>query len=552
MRGLNHQNLLNLRSNVFNCRAKTVSFLRRFTRDEDGSLVIFAVYIFVMILMVGGIGIDLMRFERDRARLQYTLDRAVLAAADLDQTQDAQVVVEDYFSKAGLLQYLSGVTVSQGLGFRNVEASANADVETQFMHMTGLDTLVAPAASTAEESIGRVEVSLVLDVSGSMNSNYRLRNLKTAARDFIDQMVDNTEDGNLSISIIPYATQVSMPDTFFDHVNVSQEHDHSNCINFDSADFETTGFDDTVTLERTMHFDPWNGSDRRDNGTLVLDPVCEGDSRRESLLMEKDRNTLKDFITNLWADGNTSIDLGMKWGVAFLDPSMQTLTNTMVADGTVNADFLNRPARYNDTETLKVVVLMTDGQNTTQYMIRDQYRSGASRIWWNSAVEFYSVYFSQYNEYYWPRGTRYPIYANSNWQDHPFGNGTYRFCASYYNGYCYDWDSDEPEQGTAVQLDWSEVWAQTPARYARNYWGFDPDTSVGSTIKDERTRDICDAAKNEGIIVFTIGFEAPSSGEAVLQDCASSDAHFFDVDGLQISEAFSSIASSIRKLRLTQ
>ena len=38
--------------------------LRRFARDEDGSLLIFGVYIFVLILMVAGIGIDLMRAER--------------------------------------------------------------------------------------------------------------------------------------------------------------------------------------------------------------------------------------------------------------------------------------------------------------------------------------------------------------------------------------------------------------------------------------------------------------------------------------------------------
>ena len=41
-------------------------------------------------------------------------------------------------------------------------------------------------------------------------------------------------------------------------------------------------------------------------------------------------------------------------------------------------------------------------------------------------------------------------------------------------------------------------------------------------------------------------------GKAVIKDCASSDSHFFDVNGLEISDAFSSIASSIRKLRLTQ
>ncbi|MCH2250248.1 MAG: hypothetical protein MK042_10675, partial [Cognatishimia sp.] len=76
--------------------------------------------------------------------------------------------------------------------------------------------------------------------------------------------------------------------------------------------------------------------------------------------------------------------------------------------------------------------------------------------------------------------------------------------------------------------------------------------SVGGSEKNERTEDICEEAKEAGIVVFTIGFEAPSSGQAVLKDCASSDSHYFDVQGLEISDAFSAIASSIRQLRLTQ
>jgi len=86
----------------------------------------------------------------------------------------------------------------------------------------------------------------------------------------------------------------------------------------------------------------------------------------------------------------------------------------------------------------------------------------------------------------------------------------------------------------------------------RNGDTYDVRRYVGSSTKNSRTKDICDAAKAAGTIVYTIGFEAPYSGQVVLADCASSDAHYFDVDGLEITEAFASIASSIRKLRLTQ
>ena len=82
-----------------NAKGRLARRLYRFKRDESGSIMILAVYMLIMLFMVAGIGIDLMRFERDRSALQYTLDRAVLAAADLEQTLDPTAVVEDYFAK---------------------------------------------------------------------------------------------------------------------------------------------------------------------------------------------------------------------------------------------------------------------------------------------------------------------------------------------------------------------------------------------------------------------------------------------------------------------
>lgn len=559
-------------------------FARQFARDEEGTLLLFGVYVFLIILMFGGIGIDLMRFERDRAKLQYTMDRAVLAAADLDQPLDPESVVRDYLSKAGMSDFLTSVTVDEGLSYRIVSASASSTIRTQFMHMTGLDTLTAPAASTAEESIGGVEISLILDVSGSMNSNSRLTNLKSAAREFVDEMVDNTRDGDMSISIVPYATQVSAPANFLDHLTVTQEQRYSNCVNFNAADFNSTAIDPNTELRRTMHFDPWNTFDGRyrEPEELIRQPVCEDDAGREMVILEKDRTKLKTFISNLTAQGNTSIDLGMKWGTALLDPSLQPVISKMVDAGNVAADFADRPHRYEDGEALKIIVLMTDGQNTSQYFINDDYRRGASNIWWNAEEEKYSVYVGLDTEdddhdgntneplFFWPF-----LYA---WKDHAYGEGTFEKtvtetqCVSFKkNGSCKRYKKvkttvtvDEP--GHAVELSYGDLWAYTSLRSnvrqnyepwmwyntAWNDWYYNVYSYVNSSAKNARTKAICDAAKAQDIIVFTIGFEAPSSGLAVLQDCASSPSHFFDVNGLEIADAFSAIASSIRQLRLTQ
>ena len=47
--------------------------LQRFRHDEGGVMVAFSMIMLLLMLMIGGIGIDIMRFEMDRARLQNTL-----------------------------------------------------------------------------------------------------------------------------------------------------------------------------------------------------------------------------------------------------------------------------------------------------------------------------------------------------------------------------------------------------------------------------------------------------------------------------------------------
>ena len=75
--------------------------MARFRREERGSILIFSLFLLIMMLMIAGMSVDLMRSETQRARLQRTLDRAVLAGASLEQTLDSEAVVRDYFEKAG-------------------------------------------------------------------------------------------------------------------------------------------------------------------------------------------------------------------------------------------------------------------------------------------------------------------------------------------------------------------------------------------------------------------------------------------------------------------
>ena len=78
------------------------------------------------------------------------------------------------------------------------------------------------------------------------------------------------------------------------------------------------------------------------------------------------------------------------------------------------------------------------------------------------------------------------------------------------------------------------------------------DQYVWADEGDRRLRRICDEAHANNVVVFSIAFEAPTRGQQVMRYCASSDAHYYDVEGIDISNAFASIARTINQLRLVQ
>lgn len=539
---------------------------RAYRDDEEGALLIFALICFIGMLAGAGMAIDFMRYENERVKLQATLDRALLAAASLSQELDAEEVVVDYFAKSGLQGYTLNVTVDEGINYKTVSATASVLQNNFFLNMVGIDTLLAQVAGTAEERIQKVEISLVLDISGSMGWYSRMTNLKSAAKEFVEALLDSSDPNEVSISIVPYTADVVVGSSLLAHFNATNEHGYSSCIRFEDADFETTSITMTESLNRLGHFDISSSG----SSSPISSPWCETNENLGILAFSTSEAALDARIDALVADGATAADNGMKWGVALLDPAVQGVVTNMIATGEVNNALAGRPVAYDDPETLKVVILMTDGENTTQYDLIPSRKSGNSDIWIDSSAsswstQKYSVYNPDTDQYYYPH--------NESWNDYPIGGSggatTETECGWERRGWRWRWVCFETEvagdvdMGTAVQMTWPEVFNAFSIDYGADYfygwsWSLENDfedsytqTTNGSE-SDDRLLDICSAAKSAGITVFTIGFEAPSHGQDIMESCATSSAHYYDVDGLEISDAFDAIAATIQKLKLVE
>ena len=530
------------------------AFVRRFWQDDSGNATIVCVYLSLAILLTTGAAIDVMRYESIRTKMQHVLDRAVLAAADLDQEADPSGVAQDYVATAGVARALTQVTVDEGLNYRTVSATGNTDVETLFMRMAGIDSLNAPAHSVAEEKISKVEISMILDISGSMGSNNKIQNLRAAAKEFVDTVITPTTDAmdQTTVSVVPYNATVNLGPTVSQYFNIEDTHDYSNCVIFNDNEFDTVDITQDQLLKRLAHFDPYSSSETT---TEISNPWCPDDDYGQIVVASSDANALKAHIDSLGAGGNTAIDLGMKWGTALLSDAAAPVFDQMRADGHLSESATQRPATFTDTEAMKVVVLMTDGQNTTQYDLKPEFKTEWSDVWIDD------------------RGTtsmsddRFSVLVDDNTGT---SNDTYYWVR--YDGWSWDYRYRNYLDGgtSARRMTNAEVYArwgvkgvakkfwERPERdnfisqsaYSNIYYGYTG--IVGATSADTRLSTVCQAARDKGIVVFAIAFEAPTAGQNALKDCASSDSHYFAVEGIEITETFHAIARQINNLRLIQ
>jgi Flp pilus assembly protein TadG len=502
--------------------------LLHLARSEDGNLfIVFMPMLFIMMVW-GGIAVDLMRFESRRAVLQGITDRAALAAANLDQSQDPAFVVADYFAKSGMADSMDGPPkIDQGYKRREVTVKGRYDLDTFFMrHLNNiqyannsendLKTLTAVANSTAVQGVGAVEVSLVLDLSGSMyyyingTTTRRIDKLRTASVKFVETLLVPEYKDRISISLVPYSEHVNIGPNLFNLLKVNQTHNFSHCLELPASAFTTTSFSTSTTYDQTQNIqtNPYGfGSSSkaasgttRDTSKPELDqPVCPKNTFERIIPISQNSAQITTAIKQFQPRAGTSIFLGLKWGATLLDPSFQT-TIARLPSNVIDAAFAKRPEAYEPDSTsdsqlrsLKYLVLMTDGYNDRSYRMRESYYDDPSE------------------RYYW-------AHHNLAWAMQSGNSGprlsqcTYLDCTEYYTA----------SQGVGYM------------------------------------QSMCTAAKDKGIIIYAISMSGDDndadavSGRTEMSKCASSTNHFFATSGQELDEIFANIAKQITDLRLTQ
>ena len=423
--------------------------LSEFRSEEEGGVTIFVVLLFVLMILFGGIAVDVMRFEWRRVTLQETMDRAMLAAANLtippDQTP--QSVAQNWFDVAGLGDELTvdfGAPVLTGEATnssRRVVGTARVRSYNHFMHLMDYPWFEAPVSSGAQQGVSKIEVVMVLDITGSMSQSSgttsKIQALRTSATNFVNILKFNRDSNGaytipkdpnnlISIGMVPYAANVNLPPELRDQYAVTNLSSwdgvpdvgvaNANCMEIPTDTWGETALSTTrsipmmavadaqpssvspnsgtnsrggfIELARRSPLTTGTGNSRaipyRENGWI---PCTHGDNAstpadettsNQVILPTTVPSVLTSQISQLQPLGATSIAVGMRWGTALLDETAQPIYAALRSGVPGMA---GRPVANSDAETRKIIVLMTDGEHWLTRHIRDGFKSGLSPIW---------------------------------------------------------------------------------------------------------------------------------------------------------------------------
>jgi len=392
------------------CATDTSKFVRQFRDDETGSMTVFTMFILVLMLVVAGMAVDFMRFESRRTIMQGAVDRAVLAAADLDQVRDPADVVRDYVSKSqGGNCLADDPSVTPSANFRSVTANCELEMSTYFLRILGIKNLTALASATAIEGVGNVEVSLVVDISGSMSrfvpsvGKSRIDLLEDAGIAFVDTLLQNEYEDRISVSLVPYTAHVNAGPDLFDATGTPRKHWFSHCIDIPDSEFTNAAWNGGIEYQQGHHF--W---------FRTGDPTgCPTEEYEQIIPISQDKDALKDAIREMQPRSTTSIFLGLKWGAALLDPSFQSIYSALPSDMS-DAAFAGRPESYGNnntpSDTKKYIVVMTDGENWPTNVLHDFAYDSPSEVAQWSFHGLHDMYYEElgrnytrYREFYYEK-----------------------------------------------------------------------------------------------------------------------------------------------------
>ena len=509
--------------------------LRRLARDRSGNVAILFSLMLVPLVAMMGLAVDFGHVYSVTSHTQSALDSAALAAGRAAQLNSstavtsAQAAATAYFNQAKPQDVVSStLQFSANSSNTAFTVTATSWVKTPFLSVlssiaqksaaggaptgcltngfgcvmvttTATSALCPSAACTGSNGGTNIEVSMMLDVTGSMcQPCTKIQAVQSAAKDLIDIVVSTDQSNYYSrVALAPFAEAVNVGTTLAPLVRGTVTSNTSST----PQTFTTSTLLNDVTQQPTKQWikyskassgtNTWMISDRcvteRTGSAAYTDAAPVGtstyvgkgyfgtststscpignytDNEVNSIQpLSSDITMLKRRIDKLVSGGSTAGHLGTAWAWYLLSPNWNTALLTAFPTAYAAAPYSDLSAKNSNgaPKLRKIAVLMTDGDYNINYC------KGVEAL-------------------------------NSS---------------------------------------------QTPTIKCNSENG----------ISQSQAGTLCTAIKNASIEVYTVGFEVSSAAKTFLTSCATDASHYYDATTeVALQAAFRDIALKIATLRLT-
>ena len=357
---------------------------------RSGNITMMAGLSIIPLLVSGGAAIDYERAVNAKTILQASLDSAALYAVSLPDTTNANLTTKakayvDQNYKYNGDAVLSNFAVVNGIqnNVRNVTASGQATLKNNFMSLVGIPTTVVGASSTVLKSGINLEVSLVLDNTGSMGwinaktGNTAIGDLKPAATKFVNLVMPATQGAFYTkIAAIPYNNSVN-PGSMAAAIPIRGAYLPGTSTIPGSAKLKYTttgGWQNTVDINQCIT--ERTGPQAYTDVSAALAPLGRQYNASVNpctvtpyVPLSTSAATLNTTIANMSAGNWTAGQIGIAWGWYALSPNIGLFN--AASTGAPYSVVPNSPS-YNAAtpyaaRTRKIMILMTDGEYNSAY-----------------------------------------------------------------------------------------------------------------------------------------------------------------------------------------
>jgi Flp pilus assembly protein TadG len=346
------------------------SLFSRFLWNRDASVAPMLALAALPLFGFVGAAIDFSRAASARTAMQAALDASALMLSKDAQTLTAPNLVQkagDDFKAIFTRPEAYAVQVTSQFsqpaqGNFSLKLTASAKVNTLFAKMLGQSAIDLSASSEVLWGIKKLNLAIVLDNTGSMQQSAKMTNLKTAAHNLLTTLKNAAKTpGDVKVAIVPFATDVNAGPgngnaawidwTDWDIANGSCSNNNYGTKSSCQSHNKTWTPDPHSTWNGCV-YDRDQNNDVSNTATLAGAPATLFRAHQASscpaamMPLSEDWTALNAKIDQMTPAGNTNVTIGLAWGFQLLSP----------------VEPFNAPAPAADLD--KVIILMTDGQNT--------------------------------------------------------------------------------------------------------------------------------------------------------------------------------------------